>query len=47
MAHTIPKYMGVTSFPYNKAKCLGKLGKHLVGNRFIAGYSVIDIQFCQ
>ena len=48
MAHPIPKYMRVTSFPIQPGSDVQKkLGKHLVVNRFIAAHSVFNIQFCQ
>ena len=48
MAHAIPQYMGVTSFPIQPSNNVQKeLSKHLVVNRFIAAHSVFNIQFCQ
>ena len=48
MAHPIPSIYGSYLLPIQQGKnVLEKLGKHLVGNRFTAGHSVFNIQFCQ
>ena len=48
MAHPIPPIYGSYLLPIQQAEnVLEKLGKYLLGNRFIAGHSAFNIQFCQ
>ena len=43
-----PIYGRVTSFPIHPGNYVQeKLGRHHVVSRFIAAYSVFDVQFCQ